>query len=90
MTIKHTPEPWAYSYESTDQEWAVVTGFGGLVVANVNDVNDGDRQQANARLIAAAPELLAALQAVLSVADRQTVEFDMARAAIAKATGEAA
>ena len=43
---------------------------------------------ANARLISAAPDLLAALQAVLSVADRATVEFDMARAAISKATGE--
>lgn len=39
------------------------------------------------QLIEAAPDLLAALQAVVSVADRATVEFDMARAAIAKATG---
>lgn len=44
--------------------------------------------RANARLIAAAPDLLEALQAVLSVADRKTVEFDKVRAAIAKATGE--
>lgn len=42
---------------------------------------------ANAKLIAAAPELLEALQAVVSVADRATVEFDKARAAIAKAIG---
>jgi hypothetical protein len=41
----------------------------------------------NARLIAAAPELLEALLGVLRVADRKTVEFDAARAAIAKATG---
>lgn len=40
---------------------------------------------ANARLIAAAPELLAALKGVLRVADRQTDEFDAARAAITKA-----
>lgn len=39
-------------------------------------------------LIAAAPELLEALQAVVRVADRATVEFDAARAAIAKANGE--
>lgn len=31
-------------------------------------------------------EMLAALQAVVSIADRKTVEFDMARAAIEKAT----
>jgi len=36
--------------------------------------------------MAAAPDLLAALQGVLRVADRATVEFDAARAAIKKAT----
>lgn len=41
---------------------------------------------ADARLVAAAPELLEALKAVVSVADRATDEFDLARAAIAKAT----
>ena len=35
----------------------------------------------------AAPDMLAALRAVVSVADRKTVEFDMARNAIAKAEG---
>lgn len=34
-------------------------------------------------------EMLVALQAVVRVADRNTVEFDLARAAIAKATGSA-
>jgi len=38
-------------------------------------------------LIAAAPEMLEALRAVISVADRKTKEFDAARAAIAKAEG---
>lgn len=41
---------------------------------------------ANAHLIAAVPELLAALRGVVAIADRKTVEFDRARAAIAKAT----
>lgn len=35
----------------------------------------------------AAPELLEALKGVVRVADRKTVEFDRARAAIAKAEG---
>lgn len=35
-------------------------------------------------------EMLTALQAVVRVADRNTAEFDLARAAIAKATGAAA
>jgi hypothetical protein len=34
------------------------------------------------------PEMLAALEGVVRVADRATVEFDAARAAIAKARGE--
>lgn len=46
----------------------------------------GNFTEQDARLIAAAPELLAALQAVLGVADRATAEFDQARTAIAKAT----
>lgn len=45
---------------------------------------------ANARLIAAAPELLEALKGVVRVADRATNEFDAARTAIAKAVGEEA
>lgn len=36
----------------------------------------------------AAPELLAALQGVMRIADRKTVEFDAARDAIAKALGK--
>lgn len=36
----------------------------------------------------AAPDLLEALQAVVRVVDRDTEEFDMARAAIAKALGK--
>lgn len=42
---------------------------------------------ATAGLVAAAPELLEALRGVLRVADRATVEFVAARAAIIKATG---
>lgn len=44
---------------------------------------------ANANLIAAAPDLLEALEAVLSVADRATDEFDLARKAIAKVRARA-
>lgn len=46
------------------------------------------QNQANKNLIAAAPEPLEALQAVVRVADRSTDEFNMARAAIAKALGQ--
>lgn len=43
--------------------------------------------EANAHLIAAAPDLLEALKGVMAIADRKTDEFDLARAAIAKAEG---
>ena len=39
-------------------------------------------------LLKAAPMMLEALEAVVRVADRATVEFDMARAAIKAAKGE--
>ena len=46
-----------------------------------------DEKVWTAALWAAAPDLLEALKGVVAVADRKTVEFDRARAAIAKATG---
>ncbi len=90
MTAKRTPGPWVYSFESVDPEWAVITTKGGAVICNVNA---GHRQEANARLIAAAPELLAALQGLLhntlsnqSAKGQEAVRA--ARAAIAKANGQ--
>jgi hypothetical protein len=49
-----------------------------------------DERCANARLIAAAPDLLAALKAIVNRADDSPMcwpEFDAARAAIARAEG---
>lgn len=88
MTTKFTPGPWAVRYDYVVQ--APSFDDGRLVpVAQPYGVNsDGTDLFANARLIAAAPELLQALIDVVRVADRATVEFDAARAAIAKATGE--
>lgn len=51
------------------------------------DVIDIDHPDAH--LIAAAPDLLEALQAIVALTDRNTIEFDRAKAAIAKALGEA-
>ena len=53
---------------------------------------DGDlsyvgRAEANARLIAAAPELLCALRDVVALSDRKHEAWDRAKEAIAKATG---
>ena len=54
-------------------------------VCGVGLSNVPGRMEANAALIAAAPDLLAALIGVVRIADRKTDEFDAAHAAIAKA-----
>lgn len=92
MEAKHTPGPWRYQRENgspTTGQHMIAGDTPPGYLAEVRDCGSGD-VSANARLIAAAPELLEALLAVVRVADRATVEFDMARAAIAKATGEPA
>lgn len=62
------------------------------------DIRKCPNAEANARLIAAAPDLLVQLSALLAMCERQTdfnddgdgAMFERARAAIAKATGEQA
>ena len=97
MEAKHTPGPWYPLPGRHNISIRYKTGDKDLPMINVASVrgqySDGcpyGTSEGNARLILAAPELLEALQAVVRVADRATVEFDMARAAIAKATGEPA
>jgi hypothetical protein len=90
---EHTPGPWAYGHSGRDALW-VGPGHDVARVATVEWDTDNAREnaRANARLIAAAPELLAALMgsrhywtAATPIAVRNLV-----RTAIAKATGESA
>ena len=82
----HTPGPWFVAANGLNKV-ATITKVTGIY----SDVAPDDKSiAADARLITAAPELLAALIGVVKVADRTTVEFDAARAAIAKAEGGAA
>lgn len=78
----HTPGPW-YAEES----W-VLKDIGDRAYHITKCADWSEETEANAHLIAAAPDLLEALKGVLRVADRATVEFDAARAAIAKAEGK--
>lgn len=94
-TQKHTPAPWRVERGNpspTTGEWMIAGGIPGYL-AEVRDCGSGD-VSANARLIAAAPDLLEALKACLwrlDSHDPQSVpEARIAREAIAKATGEAA
>lgn len=91
MDAKHTAGPWVqHSLMVTEADWTPGSNGKGIAHCGVGMRlnSDLDESEANARLIAAAPELPEALKAVVSVADRATDEFDRARAAIAKATGE--
>lgn len=86
--MKHTKAPWICKPVQTYQEpgYAVFwqdTSKPGVYTRRLD--YKGCFTEADARLISAAPELLAALRAVVKVADRATVEFDAARTAIAKA-----
>lgn len=100
---KHTPGPWALNallMEHTDQLEIASAQVDGPHVASVTVTGKGNsrsikpEQLANARLIAAAPDLLVALQALLDPATneddaRYYEALKTASAVIAKATGEA-
>jgi hypothetical protein len=97
----HTPGPWEFD---GDYVWAEsIKGY--VADPQTEDILSGEhvahskaaaQWRANAKLIAAAPELLAALVAVLEIEDRDEfvplTELDKAwtaaRAAIAKAQGQ--
>ena len=87
----HTAGPWrvAQAKPTKTRGITILAGYGQSVahVPVPPAYMSEHPEQANARLIAAAPELLTALRGVLAVADRKTDEFDAARAAILKATG---
>jgi hypothetical protein len=80
----HTPAPW--HYETGDDGAVIYTGF---TIAKIPI--DGSDWQSNAHLIAAAPDLLAALEAALTAVEYYhehegcDAMLDQARAAIAKA-----
>lgn len=92
MTEKHTPGPWRYVRENgspTTGPHMIVGAIPGYL-AEVRDCGSGD-VAANARLISAAPELLAALRAARHyVVCQDALGADLLRidAVIAKALGE--
>lgn len=102
MSTKHTPGIWYLSGEHTKYVEALLDNGFTQEVASVGptlaDGGYGEQQQANARLIAAAPELLEALICLRGACaadgwllDPKHIEhMNDARAAISKATGEQA
>ena len=64
MNTKHTPAPWTVNPKAKTN-----IRHGNLTIANCSSTHDGSRAEeeiANAKLIAAAPDLLEALQELLS------------------------
>ena len=101
MSAQHTPGPWR-AYSVIPDQWYV--SMTGGIVTTLDRRNDSNgeykaRTSADAQLIAAAPELLEALEKLLRAFDRTGVKLaslsgnptatDNARAAIAKAKGGA-
>lgn len=90
---KHTPGPWCLSDESPmiiQDECKVIVGSASTY-PNSGYFPGQKEAEANARLIAAAPELLEACEGLLGLAERDGwlhVAVNAARAAIAKAKGE--
>jgi len=100
---KHTPGPWQSRWqEATDDSAhpiiAIETCEGAGDVAGIHYASRDGEDEANARLIAAAPDLLTALQAVMAawlteagygdgILEEHGPAIDAAHAAIAAATG---
>jgi hypothetical protein len=97
--IKHTPGPWFFSGKNPDCEVRYVSlCIDEPFMAEIATLyhGEGEEQEANARLIAAAPEMLEALMALNDLRGAWSPPDDVikaawakARAAIAKATGAA-
>ena len=100
---RHTPGPWEAAIQPGCH--AVIASLSGgpkaVAIIGNNTPDDGNEPMrfANARLIAGAPDLLAALQRIVAVLDKQVASphlaeraspLAQAKAAIAKATGETA
>jgi len=95
----HTPGPWHIDGTATGKDLDVYNWEGRIAMIDTHTAELPEVMEANARLIAAAPNLLAALETLLegacealSFLDRETVKhlkplIDTAEAAIAKAKG---
>lgn len=91
MTTKHTPGPWVAG-QLEDNDCCDVKTECGYYIATCHDCVGGERNaDANARLIASAPELLKWLKfaaKLLRPTCGHTWQFEQMEAAIKKAEGE--
>jgi hypothetical protein len=87
----HTPGPWTVGFGATDCRWPQVESGDGVIARTY-----GSRDEENARLLAAAPDLLAACKQTLAwfesgppISEPYGIVTDWLRFAIAKAEGGA-
>lgn len=96
MSAKHTLGPWRSSFKTYKTNNIGVYDSNGNLVAGLSvhgaaDVEVIERRRADGRLIAAAPDLLEALDSIVKADDAQELTSELierARAAIAKARGQ--
>lgn len=90
----HTPGPWYYHalLSGSENHKGFRVGDKFLIAKVIPVDQDGAEGEANARLIAASPDLLKALEGIRHLVGYEWLlpEFDQARDAIAKATGTSA
>ncbi|HGH4643583.1 TPA: hypothetical protein ACJIWE_000708 [Enterobacter roggenkampii] len=93
MKFNGTPGPWKVK-EVDDDEISEMSSTmlvsGSIVLACIGPTSHTDLKSdnANANLMAAAPDLLKVLQKLLSIYGRELSEFKSAKAAISKALGD--
>ena len=95
MITTHTPGPWGIEQTGQTNWIGRMRSDGSGKIDEIVTSTDRFkltpkatfRNDANARLIAAAPELLEALKEVVAISDRKHDAWDRAKAAIAKASG---
>ena len=98
MEAKHTPGPWKLNTDGDtgmNDSGCILDSIGHVIVTDIYGTFKNGRTtgeaEANARLIAAAPEMLEALYqalARLEAAGLEDTTTDIIKTAIAKATGE--
>lgn len=94
--FKGTPGPWSIGYYGDGDGIFIAGTYGGpdpTYICSVRPDLRSSQSESNANLIAAAPDLLEALQLIISYHDDGNCELHsedvaMARAAISKALGE--
>ncbi len=83
--MSHTPGPWTFRADGDDSHYAIMAGTRWLASFLHNGEQWTDTQLANARLMAAAPDMLTALREIAGLLDGPVVSEQSRSAARAAA-----